>query len=123
MADSLRCWRCGAGLEKLTLPLSRMDECPECAVHLHVCHMCINFDPAVTGSCREDAAEEVLEKERANFCDYFQPSANAFDQDIAAADRQAKNELDALFGDGGNEDKPNSEGEDPARKDADDLFK
>ena len=95
MADSLRCWRCGAGLEKLTLPLSRMDECPECAVHLHVCHMCINFDPAVTGSCREDAAEEVLEKERANFCDFFvlRGSSGAKRNRV----KDAKSALEALF--------------------------
>lgn len=122
MTEALRCWRCGKGLEALSLPLSRMDECPDCAVHLHVCRMCVNFDPAVPTACREDAAEEVLEKERANFCDYFQPSSGAFDKDVAAADQQARDELQALFGDSGT---PGAGGQsdDPALKAADDLFK
>ncbi|MGI9291480.1 MAG: hypothetical protein ACR2QG_09440 [Gammaproteobacteria bacterium] len=127
MTDELRCWRCGKGLEALSLPLSRLDECPDCTVHLHVCRMCVNFDPVVSRACREDAADEVLEKERANFCDYFQPSANAFDQDIASADQQARDQLSALFGDGGSsKDKSSSdpdELDDSAGKAADDLFK
>jgi hypothetical protein len=121
MSETLACWRCGAGLEALSLPLARMDECPECAIHLHVCRMCINYDPVITRSCREDDAEEVLEKERANFCDYFQPSAAAFDRGIAAADQKAKGELQALFGAGEAGDPDQAEAAD--HNPADDLFK
>ena len=50
---SLSCWRCGAALAKLTLPLSRLDECPSCSMPLHVCRMCVHYDPAVARQCRE----------------------------------------------------------------------
>ena len=121
MSETLACWRCGAGLEALSLPLSRLDECPECAIHLHVCRMCINFSPVIVRACREDDAEEVLEKERSNFCDYFQPSAAAFDRDIAAADQKAKDELQSLFSNGEAGDPDQAEAAD--HNAADDLFK
>lgn len=125
MAETLRCWRCGVGLEALSLPLSRMDECPECLIHLHTCRMCINFDPVIPRSCREDAAEEVLEKQRANFCDYFQPNPAAFDKDVAAAGHQARKDLDGLFGSSGEEagDGDAGQPDDSASTAADDLFK
>ncbi|MDP6436104.1 MAG: hypothetical protein QF790_06080 [Gammaproteobacteria bacterium] len=99
MADIPVCWRCGRGLEDLNLPFGRLDECPECRSQLHVCRMCIFFDPAAIKECREDDADEVRGKERANFCDYFQANSNAFDESIAAADRDASEQLEQLFGD------------------------
>jgi hypothetical protein len=115
--SSFKCWRCGAGLAALSLPLSRLDECPECTVHLHACRMCGFYDSQVARKCREDDAEEVKEKERANFCDYFQPSAAAFDVKLAAADTAARDQLGSLFGDG--------EGDDSSAgsESAEDLFK
>jgi len=121
MADSLHCWRCGAGLEDLSLPLSRLDECPECTVYLHVCRMCSHFDLAVSRACCEDDAEEVQEKERANFCDYFSPSAQAFDTGIAVADSKARTQLDGLFGGASSTADPDPD--DGLGKAADDLFK
>jgi hypothetical protein len=92
------CWRCGTGLEQLSLPLSRLDECPECVVHLHVCRMCQYFDPAITKSCSEDDAEEVRDKQAANFCDYFKIAYGVFDKAILTADQSARQQASALFG-------------------------
>lgn len=119
----MQCWRCGADLERLTLPLGRRDECPACLVELHVCKMCVYFDPAVTKACREDDAEEVKEKEGANFCDYFKPSADAYVPGFTAASASAQAQLADLFGDA--QAGANAE---PAGNDADqqalgDLFK
>lgn len=119
MVQALQCYRCGASLADLGLPLGRLDECPECTVQLHVCRMCQYYDPAVTKQCREDDAEEVREKARANFCDYFKPSATAHDPAFAAADVRARSQLDTLFGDGGDGD---ADGDDAAGA-AEDLFK
>ena len=99
MTDALSCWRCGASLAQLSLPLSRLEECPDYSNYLHVCRMCGYFDPNVAKSCREDDAEEVKEKERANFCDYFKPRAGAFDTALGAAEQRARGKLDALFSD------------------------
>lgn len=120
MADELHCWRCGNELSGLSLPLSRMDECPACQIYLHVCRMCVYFDPAIARACREDDAEEVKEKERPNFCDYFRPSAAAFDADLASADRDARSQLDSLFG---GADESGGDAKENQDNPADDLFK
>lgn len=116
----LRCYRCGASLEALSLPLSRMDECPQCSMYLHCCRMCQFFDPAVTEQCTEDDAEEVKEKTRSNFCDYFKPGYDTFDPASAAAEDRAKNALDSLFGEGGGDETDQSGT--PGSSDAEDLF-
>ena len=104
MSDDIACYRCGASLSELSLPLSRRDQCPECTADLHVCKMCIHFDTTVPRQCREDGAEDVTEKERANFCDWFKPSADAFDPKRRADADAARNALDELFGGGGDDD-------------------
>lgn len=98
MATDHLCYRCGASLAELTPPISRQDECPACSVYLHVCRMCEFFDAHVAKQCTEDDAEEVLEKQRPNFCDWYKPNAAAFDPQQAAQESRAHNELASLFG-------------------------
>lgn len=119
MSEVLECFRCGASLDKLPLPLGRRDECPGCAAHLHVCRMCRFFDRQVPKQCREDDAEEVMDKEKANFCEWFSPSGNAFDPKKAEQAARAKSDLAALFGDGP-ESKPEA---DELLDKAEDLFR
>lgn len=99
MTDVIACFRCGASLDALSLPLSRRDQCPECSADLHVCKMCVHYDPSVTRQCREDGADDVTEKERVNFCDWFKPSSGAFDPGRKADADQAEAALASLFGD------------------------
>ncbi len=61
--------------------------------------MCVSFDAAVARQCREDGAEDVTEKERVNFCDWFKPSDTAFDPKRRTDADAAKDALAALFGD------------------------
>ena len=119
MAAELACFRCGASLAALSLPLSRRDECPECAIHLHVCRMCVFFDAAAPKQCLEDDAEEVTEKEKANFCEWFEPSNTAFDPRRAERAARAGSELAALFGEGSEPEAPVDE----VARAAEDLFK
>lgn len=97
MAHDLVCWKCGAALAALSLPLRRLDECPKCHAELHVCKMCVLFDTQVYQQCREPTVEEVRDKTRANFCDHFKPRAGAWSADTSSGDR-ARSELDKLFG-------------------------
>ena len=101
MSESTTCWKCGGTLQELLLPLPRHEECPHCRAQLHVCRMCLYFDTAAPQQCREPVADNVSDKQRANFCGYFQinPQACAAPSDQAADSRQ----LDALFGDGTSE--------------------
>lgn len=81
--------------------------------------MCRFFDPAVPKQCREDDAEEVADKDKVNFCEWFRPSADAFDPVRARQAARAEAELAGLFGDGGA--KPAAG--DPHLDRAEDLFK
>jgi hypothetical protein len=97
MAD-LVCWNCGASLKHELLPLSRRAVCAACEVELHVCRLCQFYDRLVSDQCTEDRAEQVREKDRANFCDYFKPKAGAY---VASGDskaRTARDRLEGLFG-------------------------
>ena len=115
--DNLTCWKCGAALDALPQPLSRRAECPNCHAELHVCRLCRHFDPAKAKQCREPVADEVKDKTRANFCDWFQ--AQALVHASSAGKATAKRaELAALFGDTG--EKPAEPGS--ARQALADLF-
>jgi hypothetical protein len=98
MKHNLVCWKCGADLEHLSLPLSRRDECARCRAELHVCRMCVDYDPSVAKHCREPTAEEVSDKTRANFCDFFVPRPGAYVAPDTGSVAQARLELEKLFG-------------------------
>jgi hypothetical protein len=97
---ALVCWKCGHSLASLTLPLRRLEECPQCHAELHVCRLCEWYDTRVAKSCREPIADEVKNKDRANFCDYFKPRAGAYQARDVGAAVSARSQLDALFGGG-----------------------
>ena len=98
---ALSCHRCGNSLDELSLPLTRLDECPACGCQLHVCLMCRSYDPRVPTGCTEDDAIEVRDKKSANFCDYFDPSESAYKPDAMQADQAARSKLAGLFGETG----------------------
>jgi hypothetical protein len=98
MSHDLVCWKCGASLSALSLPLMRRDECPKCRAELHVCRMCTDFDESVAKRCREPTADEVHDKEHANFCGFYAPRAAAYKPRDSDAAEQARQALDKLFG-------------------------
>lgn len=114
----LVCWKCGASLAALSLPLRRADECRSCSASLHVCKLCEFYDVTVAKHCREPIAEIVREKDRANYCDYFKPRVGAYSTKGQAEASAAKSQLDALFGGAASTSSP-----DDARKKLEDLFK
>lgn len=98
-AEEISCWKCGTPLPAdFPLPLSRRSKCRHCNADLHACRQCRFYDTSKNNSCAEPMAERVVNKEKANFCDYFEPGTAAF----APADRGetagSRDQLDALFG-------------------------
>jgi hypothetical protein len=81
--------------------------------------MCEFFDPNVPKQCKEDDAEEVFEKERLNFCDWFKPGTGVFDAKRAAEESRARGELASIFG----EEEAQKPDDDALLEDAEDLFK
>ena len=98
MTDQFVCWKCGASLSDLPLPLARRAECPACHGELHVCRMCRHYDPGKAKQCREPMAEEVMNKTRANFCDWFQARLNTYIPAVKQRSDDARKALDDLFG-------------------------
>jgi hypothetical protein len=97
-ATDLVCWKCGASLAELPLPLSRLAECPKCRAYLHCCRLCHFYNPRLTSQCDEERAEEVRDKEGANFCDWFKPRPDAHRPRGSEKTQAAKSRLDDLFG-------------------------
>lgn len=118
MTDNLVCWRCGADLKELPVPFGRTAECPKCNADVHVCKMCRWYDPRVSRQCREPVAEEVKNKERANFCGYYEARPNTYQPRDSLVEGTAKAQLEALFGGGA----PATPAPDAARDALEDLF-
>jgi hypothetical protein len=94
------CYRCGhtAVLESA---LQRTDACPRCFSDLKCCRNCRFFDPNVNNQCREPQAEWTPDKEKANFCEFFEFREITLGRPGAAAGSsaqdRARNAFDGLF--------------------------
>ena len=64
------CFNCGKEVD-VEQHVGFRDECPYCSSPLHVCMNCSFYSPAAYNDCKESSAERVLEKDRANRCEYF----------------------------------------------------
>ena len=93
----LSCWKCGAALAEFSLPFGRAEYCRACRAELHVCRLCRFYDTTKARQCAEPVAEPVLNKERANFCGYFEPVPGRYRPTDAAGDT-ARAALESLFG-------------------------
>lgn len=60
--------------------------------------MCEFYDTSVAKSCREPVAEEVTDKERANFCDYFRGQPGVHAAGGAGEAERARAQLESMFG-------------------------
>jgi len=53
------------------------DTCVHCFSDLHVCKTCQFYDPKVYNECQEPSADRVKDKEKNNFCDFYQAKTSA----------------------------------------------
>jgi hypothetical protein len=60
--------------------------------------MCEFYDTSVAKSCREPVAEEVSDKERAQFCDYFRAQSGLLAAGGVSEAERARTQLEAMFG-------------------------
>ena len=69
---NITCYHCNKSIPILgAFKIVRTEECPYCSTSLHCCRMCTFYDPKVYNECRESNADRIVDKEKANFCDYF----------------------------------------------------
>ena len=74
--------------------VGRQAQCPSCGADLHCCLNCTFYDANIYNNCRESQAERVVQKDRANFCDFFQYQIAA---GLGVLNSSAKNKLESLF--------------------------
>jgi hypothetical protein len=115
---NLQCQFCGAAVT-LAAPIPRESSCENCRRDYHSCRQCRHYDPSRHNACRETQADMVEDKERRNFCEFFDfnpaPIRPGADKS-RATDARAK--LEGLFG--GTAPKPSTA---DARAKLDALFK
>ena len=121
MANNIVCWKCGNSVNDLPFPLSRLSQCAQCKADLHVCILCQFYDKTRANQCQEPIAEPVKIKDKANFCDYFQPKPNAYLAKEQSAMQSAQQDLAALFGEQ-TTGKPSSNDADVAKSELEKLF-
>jgi len=93
---TMHCAACGAEVERLDL-VGRRDTCPQCAEDLRSCRNCSFYEPSLSNGCREPQAEQVADKVRSNFCDYFAPASSAGGATRTVSSGTPRADLDRLF--------------------------
>ncbi|MBF0491568.1 MAG: hypothetical protein HQM15_02160 [Deltaproteobacteria bacterium] len=66
------CYSCGNLLQLKEQKISRQAVCEHCDVDLHCCLNCNFYETSAYNECHEMSAERVLDKKKANFCDWFE---------------------------------------------------
>lgn len=94
MKAKVICFSCGNQIDVIDRVGIR-DECDKCSADLHVCKNCRFYDSSAYNECKEPSADVVREKDRANYCDYFEAGDGTFEKskrdDLLA-------QAEALFG-------------------------
>lgn len=91
------CANCGASYEATVY---RTTLCENCGKELKTCRNCRHYSPGASNDCHEPVSDLVSEKDRANFCDWFTPAADAgAGKDSEGSAGNSRKAFDALFGD------------------------
>jgi predicted RNA-binding Zn-ribbon protein involved in translation (DUF1610 family) len=89
------CLYCGSALPQGKIHFR--DLCPDCGKELHICRHCRFYKPGVYRDCTETVPEEVTDKERRNFCEYFSALA-ALPPRAEGKAKDARGDFEGLFG-------------------------
>lgn len=92
----MKCYSCHKELG-ISDKISFREDCPFCRSDLHVCKQCEFYDVKVYNECRETNAERVIDKEKANYCEYFKISTSTNSSSELSDSELARLKLEALF--------------------------
>ena len=117
-----QCQFCGAAVT-VSDPVPRESSCESCRHDYRSCRQCRHYDPTRNNACRETEADLVEDKERRNFCEFFDFTPAPFQAGAHGAGReaQARARLEGLFKGGGSAPTPDRATDARAKLDA--LFK
>ncbi len=75
------------------------DLCEACGHELHSCAHCSFYKPGAYRDCAETVPDEVRDKDRMNFCEWFKPSATLPGAGAGGKKAaEAKDRFSGLFG-------------------------
>ena len=89
-----QCYHCGNALAEADY--GRQESCSKCGRSTRVCRNCRHYDRSHNNECREEQAGRIVEKEKANFCEWFQVNSGSVNSNAPSKD-QLKSAADALF--------------------------
>ena len=89
------CWNCGNDLK--ASDYGRETNCLKCGKPTRVCLNCRWYAPSRPNACEETMAEEVMEKDRPNFCNYFEPSKERRESSRSESEAAQLAALEDLF--------------------------
>ena len=91
------CHKCKKEIE-IEGKVMREDLCPHCNANLHSCLNCRFYDEYAHNKCRESRSEWVSDREKGNFCGYFEYKNSEESDASEKRKKKAKEELKRLFG-------------------------
>ena len=94
------CHKCGKEWTLDGQP-GRSESCHGCNEDLRTCLNCVFYDVGIAYQCRERRAEPVTEKNRSNFCEYFDFVLRDWYGEVGGNSRgdKARDAFNKLFGD------------------------
>lgn len=93
MNPQATCYKCSNALD--IAHVGRRDTCPNCDADVRVCYNCKFYDTKAYNECGEPSADRVVDKDKANFCDYFSATANG--KKGGKVENEALKKLNDLF--------------------------
>lgn len=105
----MKCWKCNKEIQ--IEKISRTTECPVCHADLHACKGCKFYAPGNHFDCKESVDEVIVDKDKSNFCDFFESKIITQVEKESASDK-AKAAAARLFGDSSLESTQNTSAKD-----------
>ncbi|NCN04624.1 MAG: hypothetical protein GW949_03225 [Spirochaetales bacterium] len=78
--------------------MPRDTECPQCRTDVRCCMNCRFYSPGSKWECRETIPDPVYDKERRNFCEYFDFRTTDSLNRSGEKEEKARKALNTLFG-------------------------
>ena len=92
------CVKCGSELNISDFSvISRNDDCDSCGADVRACIFCKFYDESKHNECSEPSADRVVDKEKANFCDYYHFGNLSGASGSLDEKKEALKKLDDLF--------------------------
>lgn len=92
----IKCSECKSEIE-IHDKIGFRQDCPNCGHDLHSCIQCQHYDPKVYNECKETMADRVLEKSKANYCEFFIAAQDSQKLDAANPQADLLAQAEALF--------------------------